>query len=173
MKSMDFNFEVKLRSAYEALVQSVSLFRLYLDDRTAASSPEYYRAKSLLKEGKLFFEEVMKEARKLLGPLPPYSTPEYAKWREETARDLKLALGDRIDYEEVKKVLLSDACLPRLFSAEELESYLQKYFEHQGKGKRKMENLKCRLAIARLSDLIREGEELLQKAQKKLQSTLL
>ncbi|MGQ9801074.1 MAG: hypothetical protein ACUVRL_05370 [Candidatus Saccharicenans sp.] len=172
MKSMDFNFEVKLKSAYEALVQSVSLFRLYLNDQTSASSPEYYRAKSLLKEGKLFFEEVMKEARKLLGPLPPYSTPEYAKWREETARDLKLALGDRVDYEEIKKLLLSDACLPRLFSAEELESYLKKYFDDQGRGNRKMENLKCRLAIARLNDLIREGDELLQKAQKKLQSAL-
>lgn len=172
MKSMDFNFEVKVKSAYEALIQSVSLFRLYLDDQTAASSSEYYRAKSLLKEGKLFFEEVMKEAKKLLGPLPPYSTPEYAKWREETARDLKLVLGDRVDYEEIKKLLLSDACLSRLFSAEELESYLQKYFEHQSKGKRKMENLKCRIAIARLNDLIQEGEELLQKAQKKLQSSL-
>lgn len=172
MKSMDFNFEVKLKSAYEALTQSVSLFHTYLEDKTAASSSEYYRAKSLLKEGKLFFEEVMKEARKLLGPLPVYSTPEYAKWREETARDLKLDLGDRVDYEEIKKLLLSDAYLPQLFSAEELESYLQKYFEHQSKGKRKLENLKCRLAIARLNDLIQEGEELLQKAQKKLQSTL-
>lgn len=173
MKSMDFNFEVKLKSAYEALVQSVTLFRLYLDDKTAASSSEYYRARSLLKEGKLFFDEVMKEARKLLGPLPQYSTPEYAKWREETARDLKLALGDRINYEEIKELLLSDAYLPQLFSAEELEAYLQKYFEHQAKGKRKMENLKCRIAIARLIDLIQEGDELLQKAQKKLQSTLI
>lgn len=172
MKSMDFNFEVKVKSAYEALSQSVSLFKVYLNESTAASSPEYYRAKSLLKEGKLFFDEVLKEARKLLGPLPPYSTPEYAKWREETARDIKLALGDRVDYEEIKKILLSDTCLPRLFSAEELEAYLKKYYEHQGKGKRKMENLKCRIAIARLDDLIHEGEELLQRAQKKLQSTL-
>ncbi|MGB4704489.1 MAG: hypothetical protein WBI18_05375 [Candidatus Saccharicenans sp.] len=172
MKSMDFNFEVKVKTTYEALSQALSLFRSYLDDRTAASSPEYYRAKSLLKEGKLFFEEVLKEARKLLGPLPPYSTPEYARWREETARDLKLSLGDKVDYEEVKKALLSDTCLPKLFSAEELEEYLKKYYENQAKGQRKMENLKCRLAIARLDDMIREGEELLKLAQKKLQSII-
>jgi hypothetical protein len=172
MKQMDFNFEVKVKSAYEALSQAVNLFRIYLKEETPATSSEYYRAKSLLKEGKLFFEEVMKEARKLLGPLPLYSTPEYAQWRDETARDMKLALGDKTDYEEIKKLLLTDSCLPRLFSAEELEDYLKKYYEDQKKGNRKIENLKCRVAIARLDDLIQEGEELLKEAQKKLQSSL-
>ena len=172
MKPMDFNFEVKVKSAYEALSQSVNLFRTYLKDETPASASEYYRAKSLLKEGRLFFEEVLKEAKKLLGPLPPYSTPEYAKWREETARDLKLALGDKVDYEEVKKLIFSDSCLPRLFTPDELENYLKRFYEDQQKGNRKLENLKCRMAIARLDDLIQEAEELLKQAQKKLQSSL-
>lgn len=172
MRQMDFNFEVKLKSAYEALSQAVSLFKLYLDEKTPASGSEYYRAKSLLREGKLFFDEVLKEAKKLLGPLPPYSTPEYAKWREETAKDMKLALKDKVDYEEIKNLLLSDPCLPRLFSPEELEIYLKKFYEDQKKGQRKLENLKCRIAIARLDDLIREAEELLKQAQKKLQSVL-
>jgi hypothetical protein len=169
---MDFNFEVKVKSAYEALSQSVSLFKAYLDEKTSATGSEYYRAKSLLKEGKLFFEEVLKEAKKLLGPLPPYSTPEYAQWREETGRDMRLALGDKVDYDEIKGILLSDSCLPKLFSPEELEVYLQKYYEDQKKGQRKLENLKCRLTIAKLDDLIREAEELLLRAQKKLQSSL-
>lgn len=172
MMRMDFNFEVKVKSAYEALSQAVDLFKIYLEENTPATSSEYYRAKSLLKEGKLFFQEVMKEARKLLGPVPPYSTPEYAQWRDETARDIKLALGDEADYEEVKKLLLTDSYLPRLFSTEELEDYLKKYFEDQKKGQRKMENLKCRVAIARLDDLIQEGEKLLKEAQQKLQKSL-
>jgi hypothetical protein len=173
MPAMNFNFEVKVKSAYEALSQAVNLFQIYLNDRTPASSSEYYRAKGLLREGKLFFDEALKEAKKLLGPLPPYSTPEYEHWREETARDVKLILGDKVDYEEIKKMMLMDSCLPRLFSPEELEAYLAKYYEDQQKGKRKLENLKCRLAIARLDDLIRQAEELLLQAQKKLQASLL
>ncbi|MGB9892789.1 MAG: hypothetical protein ACPLRA_00130 [Candidatus Saccharicenans sp.] len=172
MRQIDFNFEVKLKSAYEALSQSVNLFKIYLDEKTPASGSEYYRAKSLLREGKLFFEEVLKEARKLLGPLPPYSTPEYAKWREETSKDIKLALGDKVDYETIKNLILSDSILPRLFSSVELENYLNKYYEDQKKGLRKLENLKCRIAIARLDDLIHEAEELFKQAQKKLQSSL-
>ena len=172
MRQMDFNFEVKLKSAYEALSQAVNLFRTYLEERTPATGSEYYRGKSLLREGKLFFEEVLKEARKLLGPLPPYSTPEYAKWREETSKEMKLALGDKVEYEDIKNLMLADSCLPRLFSPLELENYLNKYYEDQKKGHRKLENLKCRIAIARLDDLIQEAEELLKQAQKKLQSSL-
>jgi hypothetical protein len=172
MSGLDFNFEVKLKSAYEALSQAVSLFKIYLKETTAPSASEYYRAKSLLREGKLFFEEVLKEARKLLGPLPPYATPDYVKWREETSRELKLALKDNVDYDEIKKVLQQDPTLPRLFSAEELDQYLQKYYEAQKKGNRKLENLKCRLAIAKLDDLIHEAEELYKQAQKKLQASL-
>jgi hypothetical protein len=159
MALMNFNFEVKIKSAYEALSQAVNLFQIYLSDKTPASGTEYYRAKSLLREGKLFFEEALKEAKKLVGPLPPYSTAEYERWREETARDVKLILGDKVDYEEIKKMMLLDSCLP-------------KYYEDQQKGKRKLENLKCRLAIARLDDLIHQGEDLLLQAQKKLQASL-
>jgi hypothetical protein len=173
MSQMDFNFEVKVKSAYEALSQSIKLFQIYLEEKTPASGSEYYRAKSLLKEGKIFFEEVLKEAKKLLGPLPPYSTPEYLQWREETARDIKLILGNSVSYDEIKDLLLTDHYLPRLFSAEELDAYLQKYYEDQKKGKRKLENLKSRLLIARLYDLISQAEELLAQAQKKLQSSLL
>ncbi len=172
MAGLDFNFEVKLKSAYEALSQSVSLFKIYLKENTPATSSEYYRAKSLLREGKLFFEEVLKEARKLLGPLPPYATPEYARWREETARELKLALRDNIDYDEIRKILQEDPTMPKLFSPEELDQYLQRFFEDQKKGNRKLENLKCRLAIAKLDDLIDEAEELYKQSQKKLQSSL-
>jgi len=172
MAQMDFNFDVKVKSTFEALSQAVSLFKTYLDEKTPASGSEYYRAKSLLKEGKIFFEEVLKDAKKLLGPLPPYSTPEYARWREETSRDMKLALSDKVDYDEIKNLILSDSCLPKLFSPEELEVYLQKYYEDQKKGQRKLENLKCRIAIAKLDDLVHEAEELLLKAQKKLQTSL-
>lgn len=171
MGRKDFNFEVKVKSAYDALSQSVCLFKIYLDEKTQATASEYYRAKSLLKEGKLFFDEVLKEAKKLLGPLPPYATPEYARWREETTRDIKLALKNKADYDEIKNMMLADSCLPKLFSPEELEVYLQRFYEDQKKGKRKLENLKCRIIIAKLDDLIYEGEELLKQAQKKFQSS--
>jgi len=68
MSSMNFNFEVKIKSAYEALSQAVNLFQIYLNDKTPASGTEYYRAKSLLREGKLFFEEALKEAKSWLDP---------------------------------------------------------------------------------------------------------
>ncbi|MGB9765451.1 MAG: hypothetical protein ACPLZD_08875 [Candidatus Saccharicenans sp.] len=172
MSTIDFNFEVKVKSAYEALSQAINLFRIYLDEKTPATGAEYYRAKSLLKEGRLFFEEVMKEAKKLLGPLPPYATPEYSEWREETAKGLKLIVEDKATYDDFKNRLLSDSFLTKLFSAEELEAYLHKYFEQQRKGKRKLENLKCRLLIARLNDLLDQAENLLPEAQKKLQSSI-
>ncbi|MGB9836116.1 MAG: hypothetical protein ACPLRX_05200 [Candidatus Saccharicenans sp.] len=172
MPGLDFNFEVKVKSAHEALSQSVSLFKTYLKENTPATASEYYRAKSLLREGKLFFEEVLKEARKLLGPLPPYATPEYIRWREETSRELKLALKDSVDYDEIKKILQQDPAVPRLFGPEELDQYLQKYYEDQKKGNRKLENLKCRLLIAKLDDLIHQAEELYKEAQKKLQASL-
>ncbi|MDD8019698.1 MAG: hypothetical protein PHU81_00730 [Acidobacteriota bacterium] len=172
MSPLSFNYEIKVKSAYEVLSRAVSLFQIYLDDKTPATSSEYYRAKSLLNEGKVIYEEILKESKKLLGPLPAYSAPEYQQWREETTRDVKLMLGDKVEYEEIKKMMLSDSCLPKLFSPEELEAYLGRYYDQQQRGKRKLENLKCRLVIARLNDLIHQAEDLFTQAKKKLQTSL-
>ena len=38
MPSMNFNFEVKVKSAYEALSQAVNLLQIYLNDLSPASS---------------------------------------------------------------------------------------------------------------------------------------
>jgi len=39
MSSMNFNFEVKIKSAYEALSQAVNLFQIYLNDKPRLLAP--------------------------------------------------------------------------------------------------------------------------------------
>jgi hypothetical protein len=52
---------------------------------------------------------------------------------------------------------------------EEIDAYLQANFETQRSGKRKLQNIKIRMALDRLAGLVAEGQKLLATAQRKQQ----
>jgi hypothetical protein len=52
---------------------------------------------------------------------------------------------------------------------EEIEAYVGAHYEAQRSGKRKLANIKIRMALDKLAALVAEGQEFQQKAQRKQQ----
>ena len=69
----------KLRSALETI-------NLFLKPETPYQSPDYYKGRNFMKEGKTSLDDAIKDAKKLLGPAPAYSSQEFQKWRGRYAR---------------------------------------------------------------------------------------
>jgi len=56
-----------------------------------------------------------------------------------------------------------------MMSAEEVEAYLEAYYDLQKSGKRKLANIKIRMILDKLALLVAEGQELQKTAQRKQQ----
>ncbi len=159
---------IKAARGHEILVKSVEAFREYLSSDAAASSPEYYRARNLLKEGRVFAEDVLKEAKKLLGPVPVYAPREYEELRKRTLEENRVVVhGD--DPTALKDQLAEDAFVRSMMSEDEIEDYLRSNFETQRSGKRKLANIKVRMMIDKLQKLVEQGQAAQKAAQRKQQ----
>lgn len=159
---------IKAARGHEILMKSVEAFREYLSGDAPASSPEYYRARNLLKEGRVFAEDVLKEAKKLLGPVPVYAPREYEELRKRTLEENRVVVhGD--DPTALKDQLTEDAFVRSMMSEDEIEAYLRSNFETQRSGKRKLANIKVRMMIDKLQKLVEQGQAAQKAAQRKQQ----
>jgi len=159
---------IRATRAFAILSEAIQTFRGYLGPDVASSAPEYYRARNLLKEGKAFFEQSLQDAKKLLGPIPIYAGKDFEGWRSQALIENKIVVrGETPD--ELRLELVNDDLLKTLMSPEEIETYLRAHFEEQRTGKRKLANIKIRMALDRLAGLIAEGQELQKTAQRKQQ----
>ena len=136
--------------------------------RSPASAPEYYRARNLLKEGKAFYDQTLQDAKKLLGPIPIYAAKDFEKWRSQVLVENKIIVQGQTQ-EELRVELENDDFLKSIMRPEDVEAYLQAHFETQRSGKRKLANIKIRMALDRLAGLVAEGQELQKTAQRKQQ----
>ena len=135
----------------------------------AAACPDYYRARNYLREGEKFYQETFKEAKRLLGPLPPYSSAEFEKWRGDYLSQHKiLAAGQEL--EAMKEELLNDDYLNQWMSKEDIGRLLLRNFDAQTTGKRRLPNIKVRLLLDRLNELIAQARQLQKKAMEKFQA---
>jgi|WetSurMetagenome_2_1015567.scaffolds.fasta_scaffold103737_2 hypothetical protein len=161
---------IKASRSLELLTKANKEFRDYLEPGTPPEAPDYYRARNLLKEGAALLEEAVREAKKLMGPVPPYAPKELEVRRQKALEESRLAVrGDSLD--AILAELGADEFLRGVLSAGDMEIYIREHFESQRTGKRKLANFKARLILDRLGVLVSEGRRYQQDAQKKRQGT--
>jgi len=159
---------IRASRSYAVLSEAIQTFKGYLESHVAANAPEYYKARNLLKEGKAFYDQAILNAKKLLGPIPIYAPPDFEKQRTNTLVENRIIVKGQTA-EELREELLADDFLKTLMSPEEIGAYVRDRFETQRSGKRKLANIKIRMALDRLAGLVAEGQELQKTAQRKQQ----
>ena len=162
--------EIYIRSSrsYAVLTEALQIFQNYLLNTTAATDPEYYRARNFLKEGKAFYDQTLQDAKKLLGPIPIYAAKDFEGWRSQVLVENKIVVkGETL--EELRAELTADDFIKTMMSAEAVEAYIKAYYDKQKSGKRKLANIKIRMIIDKLASLVAEGQELQKTAQRKQQ----
>jgi len=159
---------IRASRSHAVLSEAIQTFKGYLEAHVSASAPEYYRARNLLKEGKAFFDQTIQDAKKLLGPIPIYAAKDFEGWRSQVLVENKIVVRGETR-EELRSELVNDDFLKTIMTPEDIESYLRANFETQKSGKRKLANIKVRMALDRLATLVGEGQELQKTAQRKQQ----
>ncbi len=159
---------IRAGRSFAILSEAIQMFRGYLESNVATNAPEYYRARNLLKEGKAFYDQTLQDAKKLLGPIPIYAAKDFETWRARALVENKIVVkGESV--EELQAELTADDFVRNIMSPEEIAAYLQARFETQRSGKRKLANIKIRMALDKLAGLVAEGQELQKTAQRKQQ----
>jgi hypothetical protein len=159
---------IRASRSFAVLSEAIQTFKGYLESYVASGAPEYYRARNLLKEGKAFYDQTLQDAKKLLGPIPIYAAKDFEKWRSQVLVENKIIVKGQTA-EELRVELINDDLLKLIMKPEEIEAYLQANFETQRSGKRKLANIKIRMALDKLAALVAEGQELQKTAQRKQQ----
>jgi len=160
---------LKASDSFGLLELARKSFREFLEGTGQEAASSYYRARNYLRDAEADCTDAFREARRLMGPPPPYSAPEFEKWRSEYLSQFKI-LADSQEFGALKAELEGDAAIRRHLSTEDIERLLTQHFEPQREGKRKLTNIKVRLLLARLSELLTEVQGLAKQAREKFQS---
>jgi hypothetical protein len=160
----------KVSKSYEDIMMSIKILEDLLSEGTTFNSADYYRARNFVKSSESLFQEALQNAKKLLGPLPEYASEEFFKWRTDMLEEHHI-LARSQEYEELKSELLSDDTLKKWLSDEEIENLLKKHFQTQQEGKRKLVNIKVRIVLDKLQELISRAKDLQKEAFEKQQSS--
>jgi len=159
---------IRASRSFAVLSESIQLFKGYLETAAQSQAPEYYRARNFLKEGKALYDQSLLDAKKLLGPIPIYAAKDFESWRSQALAENKIVVKGQTA-EELRVELTGDEFLKTIMRPEEIMAYLDAHFETQKSGKRKLANIKIRMALDKLAELVAEGQGLQQKAQHKQQ----
>ena len=159
---------IRASRSFAVLNDAIRTFQTFLDSQVASSAPEYYRARNLLKEGKALYDQTLQDAKKLLGPIPIYAAKDFEKWRSDALIQNKIVVQGETP-EALRIELVNDDFIKTIMRPEEIEAYLSAHFETQRSGKRKLQNIKIRMALDRLAGLLAEGQKLQGTAQRKQQ----
>ena len=160
---------VKASGCFDSVKLAIQAFEEFLKEPTAGAAPVYYRARNYLRDAENSFAEAAKEAKRLLGPLPVYSTADFEKWRAEFLAQQKV-LAESRELDAIREELLKDEQLAQWIGREDVERLLAKNFEAQQTGKRKLANIKIRIVLDRLQELISRAARLRKSAMEKLQT---
>jgi hypothetical protein len=161
----------KVSKSYEDVTAAIKNLENLLAESTPFNSADYYRARNFVKSAEMLFQEALQNAKKLLGLLPEYASEEFIKWRTEILEEHHI-LAQSQEFEELKSELMSDDILKKWLSEEEIEDLLKKHFQTQQEGKRKLANIKVRIVLDKLQELIVQAKDLQKKAFEKQQSSV-
>jgi len=159
----------KASKCWECVNRSVKMFDTLLKEDADFDTSNYYKARNLLREADGFLKDAFKNAKKLLGPTPAYTSEDYQKWRDELLEEFHI-LAMSQEYEELKTELFEDDFLRDWMDEKNIESLLKKHFQTQQSGKRKLSNIKVRIILDRLEELINNAKEMNLRAIQKQQS---
>ena len=159
----------KASKCWECVNKSVKMFDTLLKEDADFDTSNYYKARNLLREADGFLKDAFKNAKKLLGPTPAYTSEDYQKWRDELLEEFHI-LAMSQEYEELKTELFEDDFLCDWMDEKNIESLLKKHFQTQQSGKRKLSNIKVRIILDRLEELINNAKEMNKRAIQKQQS---
>ena len=158
----------KASKCWECVNRSIEMFRHLLKEEDF-NTVDYYKARNMLREADGFFKETLKNAKKLLGPIPAYTSDDYQKWRDELLEEFHI-LAMSHEYEDLKSELFRDEFLREWMGEENIERLLKKHFQTQQSGKRKLSNIKVRMILDRLEDLMNHAKDMNKQAVEKQRS---
>lgn len=152
----------KALKCFKSLKEAIHLFNDVLKDDSPQNQPVFYRARKSLREGEDFFKQAVKNAKRLLGPLPEYVTDDYHRWRESLLNEYNM-LARTQELKELTKELVKDEFLNKLMDDDEIKKFLDLNYESQSKGKRKLSHIKIRIVFDKLSELIKKAKDIQRK----------
>ena len=153
----------KVSNCFDDIKTALGIFRRLLNKGAEFNSPEYYRGRNCVRDADDMFTEGLKNAKKLLGPIPEYSSEEFLKWRAEVLEKQKI-LAKNEEYESLKSELLEDAFLRDYMNEQEITDLLKVHYLTQQEGRRKLANIKARIVFAKLFELLSEAKDMQKKA---------
>lgn len=153
----------KVVKCFESLDRSIQLFEKFLESGLTSTPAEYYKARNSLREGEKAYRDALKNAKKLLGPLPEYVTQDYQKWRDEFLEQHHI-LAKCQEYEDLRAELTGDEYLQELMTEEEIAELLHINYQNQQEGKRKLSNIKIRIILTKLNAKLSHAKELQKQA---------
>ncbi len=160
---------LKAAGCFDTLKLTIETFEDFLREASPTSSPSYYKARNYLRDAEKFHQEVFKEAKRLLGPMPLYATADFEKWRQEFLSQHRILAASQ-EREAIKEELLADGRLSQWMSEADIERLLSKNFEAQKTGKRRLANIKVRIILDKLTELLAEAQQIRKKAMEKFQA---
>ncbi len=143
----------------ECVNQAIRIFNDILEDN--AGQEMFYKARGYLRDGKSYFEKALKEAKKLLGPLPDCVKDDYRTWRKQITERHEI-LAESLDYEMLLKELQQDDFLKLVLSDNDIQRHLKDHYDRQQEGQRKLAHIKIRILLDELQerlDLAKDKEK--------------
>jgi len=156
----------KASKCWEYINKAIEMFDKLLKEEGAFNTSDYYKARNLLRDADSFLKDAIINAKKLLGPTPLYTSEDYKKWRDKLLEEFHI-LAMSQEYEDLRTELLADEFLCGWMDEECIEDYLKKHFQQQQSGKRKLSNIKVRIILDRLEELINQAQEMNKQAIQK------
>jgi hypothetical protein len=153
----------KASKCWEHVNRAIVILAKIVREEGPLNTPDYYKARNLLRDADGFLKEARENAKKLLGPVPPYASADYQKWRDELLEDFHILAMGR-EYEDLRSELVQDKFLSEWMDEESIVNYLKKHFQQQQSGKRKISNIKVRIILDRLEELIGQAHEMNKQA---------
>jgi len=161
---------LKAKKSLEKMNDSLRLFKEFVEEGKTEDLKKYYLARTFLKDGQKLCEEMIKDAKKFLGPLPAYIAKETVEARAQLLKETKIVVLSQ-DYEGLLAELVGDEFMKSFMNSEEIEGFLKENYQKQQLGKRKLPNIKARMVIDKLKKVERQGvagqKRASEEAQKK------
>ena len=153
----------KAARCWEHVNTAIEILGRGLREGGAFDATDYDRARNLIRDADAFWQETLEHAKKLLGPTPPDASGDYQKWRDRLLEEFHILALSR-EYEDLRSELIADEFLCRWMDEDSIENYLKKHFQQQQSGKRKLSNIKVRIILDRLDELMGQAQEMIEQA---------
>jgi hypothetical protein len=160
---------IKISGCFDDLKLTIEAFKDFLHESCPPQDPLYYKARNYLRLAEKLNEEAVQEAKRLLGPVEAYEAADFEAWRADFLQQHKI-LAESEDLNGLKEELGQDEFLKQWISSDDIGRLLAKDYEPQMRGKRKLCNIKVRIVLDRLAELLGEAQKLKKQAQDKFQS---